>query len=124
LSQYSIGEALFLLWALCLDFLYQRIPRNVFYRKNTFDNLLQQKADIRKDKGESVIIHDNMIFRLRRKGSDFMVFNQIVLGSGMSRVIELARTLDSKPLRIMDCGANIGLATMMFRKAFPDDEAH
>jgi FkbM family methyltransferase len=61
-----------------------------------------------------------MRFTLRLAGSDFDVFNQIVLNNEFNAVLHLASELQNDRLHIVDCGANIGLTTLMFKKRFPN----
>lgn len=118
--QYSLRGAFTLLWALMIDKLYQRIPKQVFYTNNIYNQLYQLRADFRREKSEAVIVLDNVEYRLRTEGSDFQVFDQIILGRGLAKVIELIREQTFEgPLRIMDCGANIGLSTLVFKHEFP-----
>lgn len=53
-------------------------------------------------------------FLLRRKGSDLDVFYEIILK------FEYKLERDIKPKTILDCGANIGLASIYFKSQYPD----
>lgn len=55
-------------------------------------------------------------FYLRREGSDIEVFFEIMLLMGY----KFRTKLDHTPKTIIDCGANIGLASIYFKSRFPD----
>lgn len=60
-------------------------------------------------------------FGLRKDSSDVDVFLQVIEGKSYG---EVARLLEGSPgpLRIVDAGANIGLATLYFKTRFPQAE--
>lgn len=120
LRYYSFAEGFSLIMALFLDSLYKRIPKQVFLVNNTYKHLVQNGAILRRERDEISIFFQNAKYRLRVNGSDFLVFNQIVFGGGMKRVIEIIRHLNIENPYIMDCGANIGLATVELKKEFPN----
>lgn len=119
LRLYSFKDFVQMSIALVLDMLYKRIPKRVFLVKNTYDSLIARNARISRNAHELSIDLDGLNFRLRSQGSDLQVFNQIVLGHGVGKIVELISEFKILKPRIMDCGANIGLSTMMFKAAYP-----
>lgn len=121
-KSYSFGEFLFLVYAMIVDAIFNKIPKQTFTVKNTYDALIARNAEFVRREKEVLVSMDNLRFRLRLKGSDFRVFNQIVLGGGMARAIELLRSLNIDKPKVMDCGSNIGLCTLLLKEAFPGAE--
>jgi FkbM family methyltransferase len=117
---YTLAESLQLLFYLALDFIYQLIPKKAFLIKNTYDELLANNAIIARKDNQINIKVEGTQYVLRLPGSDFEVFNQIVLNNEYKTVLEFASRLNSDCLHIVDCGANIGLTTLMFKKQFPN----
>lgn len=116
---YTLGESFKLLVFLLCDFFYQLIPKKVFLIKNTYDELHTHNASITRSDDQVHIGLDGIKFSLRLSGSDFAVFNQIVLSNELKAVLNLGSQLENDCLHIVDCGANIGLTSLMFKKKFP-----
>ncbi|MBZ5857988.1 FkbM family methyltransferase [Flavihumibacter profundi] len=58
---------------------------------------------------------------LRPFSSDVQVYNQIFLQSDYKKAIDVYNQLfNNEPLTIMDCGANVGFASIYFRSFFPN----
>lgn len=66
------------------------------------------------------IVFKGVRYQLRSNGSDLAVFHQIILYEELAPLVHYAEKLKRKDLVIMDCGANIGLSLLFFKKAFPD----
>jgi len=119
LRYYKFKESIALLLALFIDSIHRRIPRRLFIVKNTYQTLLLRGAKIsRKNKEVIIDLHD-FKYNLRLAGSDFEVFNHIILQDELKFVIKYASQLKKSALQIIDCGANIGLATLAIKKSFP-----
>ena len=56
---------------------------------------------------------------LRKKGSDWSVFKQIIIRGEYKYVIENIKAIHPNPSLIIDCGANIGLTSHQLSYAFP-----
>lgn len=78
--------------------------------------------------GSSYIVSDefyeindnNLNYRLRKKGSDINVYKQVILGKEYQSVIDFLIINQKSPSFIIDCGANIGLTSMLFGNNFKD----
>ena len=58
--------------------------------------------------------------QLRLQGSDVWVFNQVLSGSDYEHVLShYSQVFKTVPVTIVDAGANIGLATILFKSANP-----
>jgi FkbM family methyltransferase len=122
LKYYTLKESVILLWSLFVDTLYQKIPKKVFLIKNTYDVLQLKNAKISRAGDEVIINLDSYSYNLRLSSSDFEVFNQIVLQEELKLVIRLSQQLKNENLRIVDCGANIGLSSLTLKKNFPSSK--
>ena len=119
LRYYKFRESIALLCVTFIDAIHRRIPRRLFIIKNTYQTLLLRGAKISKKNKEVIIDLDDFKYNLRLAGSDFEVFNQVILQDELKFVIKYASQLKNSALQIIDCGANIGLATLAIKKSFP-----
>jgi FkbM family methyltransferase len=120
LKYYNIKEAIILLWALFIDSLHCKIPKQVFIIKNTYEFLRLRRAEFSRKKDEVTINFDSSYYKLRLTGSDFEVFNQIILQEELKTVLACAQEIKNDVLQIVDCGANIGLSSLIFKQNFPN----
>lgn len=120
LKYYTFKDSLVLLWSLFVDSLHARIPKQVFTIKNTYDALALKNAQIARQEKEVDINVDSCNFKLRLSGSDFEVFNQVILREELKTLIGFAQELHKPYLQIVDCGANIGLSTLTLKRNFPN----
>lgn len=65
-------------------------------------------------------IENNIEIKLRKRSSDIDVFGQIFLSGEYKIVAGLAVLNNIEVKNIVDCGANIGLASVYFNSFFPD----
>ncbi|HEY0653545.1 MAG TPA: FkbM family methyltransferase [Chryseosolibacter sp.] len=120
LKIYPLKDFVTLVFATAVDAIFSKIPKQTFTIKNTFDALVARNADFVWHQTEVMVTLNKVKFYLRTQGSDFRVFNQIVLDGGMTRAIEMLRSLNIDKPKVMDCGSNIGLCTLLLKSAFPD----
>lgn len=56
---------------------------------------------------------------LRKKGSDWSVFKQIIIRGEYNYIVKNIKAIHPNPSLIIDCGANIGLTSHQLSHAFP-----
>ena len=118
-TYFNAGDFFRLHFGLLLDTFFKRIPRKIFLAKNILDYIANENGQFIKRKDEICIDLHGTKFILRTVGSDLDVFNQLIIEQGLKRIIALMNGLQRQELNVMDCGANIGLATILLRKNFP-----
>jgi FkbM family methyltransferase len=116
---FSPIEFFTMIFAIVVDSIHKRIPRRLFLAKNIIDYVYLKRGSINTSANELIVNLGSTSYGLRKKGSDFETFDQIVMRNELKRVIELLAKLGKKDLHIVDCGANIGLATIMLKSGFP-----
>jgi FkbM family methyltransferase len=109
-----------LLCGMLLDVFHKRIPKKLFLNKIVFDYVQERKGKVARSKDVVQIEIDEIKYILRTKGSDIKVFHQIILDEGFKRILELMSGLDQAETYVLDCGANIGLTTILMKKKFPN----
>ncbi len=68
------------------------------------------------------IKNGNTALQLRKKGSDFNVYQQVVINKEYEPLIDFLKINQKTPSLIIDCGANIGLTSLQFAKNFPNTQ--
>ena len=122
LANLSLKEAIVLVYGLGLDWFYKKLPANTFHVKNTYDKIIQSGGTFQKLGSDTKVKLNSSSYILRRKGSDFAVFDQIVLRNELLPVISELPSSDKRPLRIVDCGANIGMSVVYFKEKLPNSQ--
>lgn len=105
---------------LLVDKVHDPLPTRILVAKKVIDHLHKNDGSFERRDGEMLVVLGKEHYVLRREGSDLDVFNQIVLEHGLRRVSELTRNLNISDLRIVDCGANIGLSALALKREFPN----
>jgi FkbM family methyltransferase len=102
-----------------IDFLYGKLPKNIFLIKNALESPLLKDATITRHAKEIRVTLNGRVYELRLDSSDFKVFHQIVLEGELNMLIGFGASLNRKDLLILDCGANIGLSSLTLKHNFP-----
>jgi FkbM family methyltransferase len=118
-NYFGIQDFFTLLFGLVLDTFHKRIPRRIFLAKNVLDHVHKKNGAFTKNGNEVKFDLGAAHYLLRNAGSDLDVFHQIIIGDGLKRLVELTKVLKIDDLHIIDCGANIGLTTIVFKQNFP-----
>src|SRR5690606_23201571 len=108
-----------LIFGLCLDVLYKRVPRRLFFTKNLLEAIKKRGGNFTRHNQEVFVEVESSNYFLRVEGSDLDVFDQIVMRREFDRILELTKALNKSDVIVLDCGANIGLVTVQFKKSFP-----
>lgn len=116
----NFKEIAYLLMYIIAQRLNSLVPKNVISLNYVISKTLNLGGQIERRKNQIIIELEKFYYFLRVNSSDIQVFDQIVLGGGMSRIIELLRELKIQNPFILDCGANIGMTIIVLKKSFPD----
>ena len=93
--------------------------------KSKFDFYQERNILIQKDKNSNILSFiskfsgKEVIFSIRRKTTDIVIFDEILLNGGYWPVVELCKKYQIAPYVIVDAGANVGSSVIFFKDAFP-----
>lgn len=128
LSKMSLSEAILLLARRIINSTGSNgIPYDEFVFADTVGYILDIGGDCVREGLENRIffVHEpsgkKLSFSLRRKTTDFHIFNQVFRSCEYQSLIDLAHKLDlpENPV-IVDAGANVGCTSIWFQCAFPN----
>ncbi len=117
---FKIQEIISLITGTVLSKLHFSIAQDVFKLYSVISGALTFNSTIARKENELMVELKSFKYALRIKSSDLHVFDQIVLGGGIKRIIEILKEIDLKSFKIMDCGANIGLTAIELKREFPN----
>jgi len=125
MSIFSLKEVLFFKITDILILLNRKrqIKRSGALRLFSFD--LSNNSELKKKENQLIIkriINEHRLqIILRKSSSDIAVFNQVIINEAYKTVLKFISS-KSNPIRIIDAGANIGLASLFFKAFMPGAE--
>jgi FkbM family methyltransferase len=89
---------------------------------DNYSNLLSRGFSIIEHQSKKYLVKlaDNRKVFLRRFSSDYEVFSQVILNDEYAALFEAVKERDFAVKNIIDAGANIGLASLVFQREFPE----
>lgn len=99
-------------------------PRYNLIAKTKFDFFQKKEISISKNLNENILSYNSkfsgskLLFRIRRKTTDIVIFDEILLNGGYWPVINICKEIKIEPSVIIDAGANIGSSVIFFKDVF------
>lgn len=92
--------------------------------EKTCQKIIEYGGVIRTEGRKVVISYEGSKYSLRIGSTDFLVFNQVILEKEYEPIIKLInqKGSDFKGFKIVDAGANVGLASIYFKRNFSNSK--
>ncbi|MBS1631992.1 MAG: FkbM family methyltransferase [Bacteroidetes bacterium] len=93
--------------------------------KTLFDLYQGRDIQVSRNGNENIISfnsafsHKRIEFIIRRKTTDIVIFDEVLLKGGYSLIQKICKDYKISPCQIVDAGANVGAATLFFKDLFP-----
>lgn len=122
---FTLYENLVLLTGSLLKWMISRIPgyNHLFYTKQLISKFQQTSFSVSRRNHYYFITNNNnplkRTFQIRSKGSDLLVFQQVIVSEEYAPLFNMAHKYDKQIKTIIDIGANIGLTAIYLNLKFP-----
>ncbi|MDD2635216.1 MAG: FkbM family methyltransferase [Bacteroidales bacterium] len=120
LRLYSFKEWVHILVNFIFYKIEKQIDKNIVRKKALFDSYILNGWKIRALKNNYLLTKKDVKISLRKNSTDYLVFEQIFIGSEYQPIIDYCQNIGCKIITMFDLGANIGLSSIYFNQFFPD----
>lgn len=109
----QLNEKAILLLAFLPGRFYKFIPSYLREQNRILNSSLSNSYEINSDKNAYIISKNNISYRIRKKSTDFLVFEQVILNQEYKPFLELIKKYSqNKGLNLVDAGSNVGFASL------------
>lgn len=124
LNLFSYSEKATILLFSLATVIFEKINKNVVNTYLLYADLKRADVDIKKENDANIFSYrvngHSYNISIKRDSSDALVFRQLILEDEYLYLVKLFQTNRIKPDRMIDAGANIGLASIYFKAYFPE----
>lgn len=126
LTNFGFFEAFAILVAMIARKVVESVPAYNLTAKTLFDFYGQRNIVVKRKGNQNVISYvssysgKNISFLIRRKTTDIVIFNEVLLMKSYSPLIDICTILNINPKNIVDGGANIGSFSVFIKDVYPD----
>ncbi len=109
----QINEKAILLLAYLPGRFYKFIPSYLREQNRILNASLSNSYEINSDNNAYIISKNGISYRIRKKSTDFLVFEQVILNQEYKPFLELIKKYSqNKGLNLVDAGSNVGFASL------------
>ncbi|MFY8108688.1 MAG: FkbM family methyltransferase [Bacteroidia bacterium] len=109
----QINEKAILLLAYLPGRFYKFIPSYLREQNRALNASLSNSYEINSDNNAYIISKNGISYRIRKKSTDFLVFEQVILNQEYKPFLDLIKKYSqNKGLNLVDAGSNVGFASL------------
>ena len=109
----QLNEKAILLLAYLPGRFYKFIPSYLREQNRILNASLSNSYEINSDNNAYIISKNGISYRIRKKSTDFLVFEQVILNQEYKPFLELIKKYSqNKRLNLVDAGSNVGFASL------------
>ncbi len=126
LSYFSLAESCSVVIGMMARKIAGQVSSYNLFAKTRFDFYQERGIGIKKNKQQNTLSFTSSFsgkrleFSIRRKTTDIVIFDEVMLGASYSPVLKICELLSLEPRVIIDAGANVGSSAVFFKDVFPD----